>query len=96
MVRLFYLIEIATKNIPGFSTCAQLTSFGSLGKVRAHFLIQEIPHLAWVAELVDALASGASERKLVEVQVLSQAPSFSLYHSWFTVSYAHTCMEKSA
>ncbi len=27
-----------------------------------------------VAELVDALASGASERKFVEVQVLSSAP----------------------
>ena len=31
--------------------------------------------LAEVAELVDALASGASELMLVEVQVLSSAPS---------------------
>ena len=29
----------------------------------------------WVAELVDALASGASDRKVVEVRVLSWAPS---------------------
>ena len=29
---------------------------------------------AQVAELVDALASGASDRKVVEVQVLSWAP----------------------
>ena len=32
--------------------------------------------LAEVAELVDALASGASELMLVEVQVLSSAPCF--------------------
>ncbi len=32
------------------------------------------PHLAQVAELVDALASGASGRKVVEVQVLFWAP----------------------
>ena len=32
--------------------------------------------IAAVAELVDALASGASERKLVEVRVLSAAPDF--------------------
>jgi hypothetical protein len=33
-----------------------------------------MPH-AQVAELVDALASGASDRKVVEVRVLSWAPS---------------------
>ena len=33
-------------------------------------------HLAEVAELVDALASGASELWLVEVQVLFSAPFF--------------------
>jgi hypothetical protein len=33
-------------------------------------------HLAQVAELVDALASGASYRKVVEVQVLFWAPFF--------------------
>ena len=32
---------------------------------------------AQVAELVDALASGASDRKVVEVRVLSWAPVFS-------------------
>ena len=31
-----------------------------------------------MAELVDALASGASERKLVEVQVLFRPPRFSM------------------
>lgn len=53
--------------------------------MRAHFLLQEIPHLAWVAELVDALASGASGGNPVEVQVLSQAPSFLLFP--FNVRY---------
>ena len=53
--------------------------------MRAHFLPQEIPHLAWVAELVDALASGASGGNPVEVQVLSQAPSFLLF--LFNVRY---------
>jgi hypothetical protein len=33
---------------------------------------------ARVAELADALASGASDRKVVEVRVLSRAPSFSM------------------
>src|SRR6267378_8299451 len=33
---------------------------------------------ARVAELADALASGASDRKVVEVRVLSRAPSFQL------------------
>ncbi len=33
---------------------------------------------AEVAELVDALASGASGRKVVEVQVLSSVPLFQL------------------
>ena len=31
---------------------------------------------ARVAELADALASGASDRKVVEVRVLSRAPNF--------------------
>ena len=31
---------------------------------------------AQVAELVDALASGASDRKVVEVRVFSWAPTF--------------------
>jgi hypothetical protein len=31
-------------------------------------------HIAQVAELVDALASGASDRKVVKVRVLSWAP----------------------
>ncbi len=34
------------------------------------------PRFAQVAELVDALASGASDRKVVEVRVFSWAPSF--------------------
>src|SRR5262245_34540869 len=34
------------------------------------------PHHAEVAELADALASGASSRKGVKVRVLSSAPSF--------------------
>ena len=34
--------------------------------------------IAEVVKLVDALASGASERKLVEVQVLSSAPLISV------------------
>ncbi len=33
---------------------------------------------ALVAELVDALASGASDRMVVEVRVFSRAPVFSL------------------
>ena len=33
-------------------------------------------HHAEVAELADALASGASGRKVVEVRVLSSAPAF--------------------
>ena len=32
------------------------------------------PKIAQVAELVDALASGASDRKIVEVRVFSWAP----------------------
>ena len=37
------------------------------------------PHYADVAELADALDSGSSNRKVVEVQVLSSAPNmFSL------------------
>ena len=39
-----------------------------------------VPH-AEVAELVDALASGASELLLVEVQVLFSAPTSSLENS---------------
>ena len=35
------------------------------------------PRSAQVAELADALASGASGRKVVEVRVLSWAPNFS-------------------
>ncbi len=42
-----------------------------LGKLWA--IITRSPH-ADVAELVDALASGASVRKYVKVQVLSSAP----------------------
>ena len=33
------------------------------------------PKIAQVAELVDALASGASDRKIVEVRVFSWAPN---------------------
>ena len=33
-----------------------------------------------VAELVDALASGASVRKYVKVQVLSSAPRIEIFH----------------
>ena len=50
------------------------------------------PH-ADVAELVDALASGASVRRYVKVQVLSSAPRFdnyftmrkSLWKGWFLI-----------
>ena len=41
-------------------------------------IITRSPH-ADVAELVDALASGASVRKYVKVQVLSSAPRFDNY-----------------
>ncbi len=34
---------------------------------------------AQMAELVDALASGASDRKVVEVQVLFWAPAYPLH-----------------
>ena len=37
---------------------------------------QIAPKIAQVAELVDALASGASDRKIVEVRVFSWAPSY--------------------
>src|SRR5688572_12271783 len=51
-----------------------LTWFFSVGRVRRlHELRKQ--NDAEVAELVDALASGASGRKLVEVQVLSSVPS---------------------
>ena len=40
---------------------------------------------ARVAELADALASGASDRKVVEVRVLSRAPSFAYVHRWNVV-----------
>ena len=56
---------------------AALTLIPSIGKVRALVSDQQIQlHLAEVAELVDALASGASELWLVEVQVLFSAPHF--------------------
>ncbi len=47
-----------------------------LGKLWA--IITRSPH-ADVAELVDALASGASVRKYVKVQVLSSAPQLDNY-----------------
>ena len=47
-----------------------------LGKLWA--IITRSPH-ADVAELVDALASGAGVRKYVKVQVLSSAPKFDNY-----------------
>ncbi|CAM9526430.1 unnamed protein product, partial [Phaeothamnion confervicola] len=40
------------------------------------------PYNAQVAELVDALASGASARKGVEVRVFSWAPPFALIFGW--------------
>ena len=46
----------------------RLTGLSCLGKVSAFNTFAE------VAELVDALASGASELRLVEVQVLFSAP----------------------
>ena len=39
-------------------------------------MISAMKLIAEVVKLVDALASGASERKLVEVQVLSSAPYY--------------------
>ena len=48
----------------------ELTSTCCIGRMRG----SENPPYAQVAELVDALASGASNRKVVEVQVLSWAP----------------------
>ena len=42
-------------------------------------IITRSPH-ADVAELVDALASGASVRKYVKVQVLSSAPRIEILH----------------
>ena len=62
----------------------QLTTFGSIVKVRGP--VRGIPArqgtvYAEVAELVDALASGASGGNPVEVQVLSSVPSMSLNHS---------------
>ena len=42
-------------------------------------IITRSPH-ADVAELVDALASGASVRKYVKVQVLSSAPRIEIFH----------------
>ena len=48
-----------------------------LGKLWA--IITRSPH-ADVAELVDALASGASVRKYVKVQVLSSAPRIEIFH----------------
>ncbi len=42
-------------------------------------IITRSPH-ADVAELVDALASGASVRKYVKVQVLSSAPRIEFFH----------------
>jgi hypothetical protein len=38
-----------------------------------------------VAKLVDALASGASTRKGVEVQVLSWAPQLKLSHCFYCI-----------
>ena len=56
----------------------QLTTFGSIVKVRGP--VRGIPArqgtvYAEVAELVDALASGASGGNPVEVQVLSSVPT---------------------
>ncbi len=54
-----------------------------LGKLWA--IITRSPH-ADVAELVDALASGASVRKYVKVQVLSSAPRIEIfYHKKITL-----------
>jgi hypothetical protein len=47
-----------------------------IDKARARTYLEE--QLAQVAELVDALASGASDRKVVEVRVFSWAPRFAL------------------
>ncbi len=57
--------------------CLKLTSPGVHGKVRG-LQSQDSAH-AEVAELVDALASGASGGNPVEVQVLFSAPSRLLY-----------------
>ena len=42
--------------------------------------MKEPTHPADVAELADALDSGSSSRKGVEVQVLSSAPTFSVLY----------------
>ena len=58
----------------------QLTTFGSIVKVRGPVravLAPQVTFFAEVAELVDALASGASGGNPVEVQVLSSVPSIS-------------------
>jgi hypothetical protein len=52
---------------------ADLTSDGAPEKMR-----EAQPNCADVAELADALDSGSSSRKGVEVQVLSSAPMFSI------------------
>ena len=51
-----------------------LTVSGSLDRVALLPFREVVRTYAQVAELVDALASGASNRKVVEVQVLSWAP----------------------
>jgi hypothetical protein len=45
-----------------------------------------------VAELVDALASGASESNLVEVQVLSSAPLNEVVLMWRLFVYSLTVL----
>ena len=49
---------------------------GTTGKFRTSQATEGSSPHAEVAELVDALASGASDRKVVEVQVLFSAPAF--------------------
>ena len=50
-----------------------------MGKVRSSCRKAQSTSKAQVVELVDTLASGASARKGVEVQVLSWAPFFNYY-----------------
>ena len=68
-----FILESETAN----ALWLQLTTFGSIVKVRGPVravLAPQVTFFAEVAELVDALASGASGGNPVEVQVLSSAP----------------------
>ena len=57
-----------------------------MGKVRSSCRKAQSTSKAQVVELVDTIASGASARKGVEVQVLSWAPS-TLFHTKKTYIY---------